>query len=102
MPGPDSRVRIEATITGRVQGVGFRFFVLRHAAALQLSGWVANEADGSVRCVAEGDRASVERLLEWLRKGPPGARVDVVNASWLPPMGGLDGFDVRPSGHRGD
>jgi acylphosphatase len=85
-----------------VQGVGFRYFVLRVAAGLGLSGWVANEADGSVRTVAEGPRSGLERLLEKLREGPPGARVESVSETWLPATGQLAGFGVRSAGHSGD
>ena len=94
--------RLEATVTGRVQGVGFRYFVLRAAAGLALSGWVANEQDGSVRCVAEGPRPVLERLLSALKQGPPGARVEHVATAWLPATGGMSSFGVRSSGHRGD
>ena len=94
--------RLEAVVHGRVQGVGFRFFVLRVADGLPISGWVANESDGTVRCVAEGSRADLERLLAALRKGPAGAVVGNVTEHWTPARGGMDGFGVRPSGHRGD
>ena len=94
--------RLEATVVGRVQGVGYRYFVLREATALELTGWVANEPDGSVRCVAEGRRPLLEAFLERLRAGPPGAIVDHVAELWLPSTGRLDGFGVRSGGHRGD
>ena len=54
--------RLEATVRGRVQGVGFRYFVVRRALELGLVGWVANGADGSVRCVAEGPSAALDAL----------------------------------------
>ena len=58
---PDrSPVRLDATVRGRVQGVGFRWFVLREAMALRLDGWVANTPEGSVQCVAEGLRPDLE------------------------------------------
>ena len=66
---PDA-ARIDATVIGRVQGVGYRWFVLEAALRLGLRGWVANEADGSVRCVAEGPRADLETLLLELARGP--------------------------------
>jgi acylphosphatase len=94
--------RLEAVVRGRVQGVGFRYFVLRTAAELDLVGWVANEADGSLRCVAEGPRAALEALLAALREGPPGAGVGSVSEDWLPVTGRFGGFGVRSSGHRGD
>ena len=84
---------------GRVQGVGFRYFVLRLAAELDLVGWVA---DGSVRCVAEGPKTALEALLAALREGPRGAVVSSVSEDWLPATGRFDRFGVRSSGHRGD
>jgi acylphosphatase len=98
----DGPVRIEVTVRGRVQGVGFRYFVVRQARRLGLSGWVANEADGSVRAVIEGPTAAVDRIAEVLAVGPPGAIVDDVSSVRMAATGGFDDFGVRPSGHRGD
>lgn len=99
---PEAAARLDARIRGRVQGVGFRWFVLDWASTLGIVGWVANEADGTVRCVAEGPRPALDRLLERLRRGPPGARIDDVHAAWGAPTGGFDGFSVRSGGHSGD
>ena len=102
--GPDlpDRVRLEATARGRVQGVGFRYFILRRGMELGLTGWVANEADGSVRCVAEGPRTELEALLETMERGPAGALVERVNVTWGPSTGTLSAFGIRAGGHRGD
>jgi acylphosphatase len=98
----DESGRLEATVRGDVQGVGFRYFVLRRANALGLRGWVANEPDRTVRCVAEGPSHALDELLEVVGRGPPGARVDDVTASRSPATGSFDRFSVRASGHRGD
>jgi len=81
-------------IHGDVQGVGFRYFVMRNARALGLSGMVRNRADGTVELTAEGDRAALEKLLEAARQGPRGARVADVDVQWSPAKGGLDPFDL--------
>ena len=94
--------RLDATVHGRVQGVGFRFFVVRRAMDLDLTGWVANERDGSVRCVAEGPRDALEALLGSLHDGPAGALVDRVTSHWEMATGMWDTFEVRSGGHRGD
>jgi acylphosphatase len=99
---PAERVRVEATIRGRVQGVGFRYFVLREALDLDLEGWVANGPDGTVRCVVEGPRGRVNVLVELLRTGPPGGRVDDVAIDVLAPTGRLGPFTVRSGTHPGD
>lgn len=96
------RERLDATVRGRVQGVGFRVHVRRVARALGLAGWVANEPGGRVHCVAEGARADLEQLLAAIRKGPPGAYVEDVRAEWLPATGELDAFEVRAGWHGGD
>ena len=106
-PGPSERessdpVRLEAVARGRVQGVGFRYHVLRRGMDLGLAGWVANESDGSVRCVAEGLRADLEQLLEAMENGPAGALVERTNATWGPATGTLRSFGIRAGGHRGD
>mgnify|MGYP000038289604 CR=1 FL=1 len=100
---PDAEIeRLEARVLGRVQGVGFRFFVLRLADDLDLRGWVANEPEGSVRVVAEGPRWALEALRERLEIGPPAARVERVIARFLPATGEFAGFGVRWLGHGGD
>jgi acylphosphatase len=93
---------VEAVVRGRVQGVGYRYFVLRLASRAGLRGWVSNESDGTVRCVAEGPRPALEALLAALRDGPPGARVSSVDEAWLPATGAFDRFGVRSAGHTGD
>jgi acylphosphatase len=98
----DDLARLEATVRGRVQGVGFRYFVIRRADRLELSGWVANERDGSVHCVAEGPRQVLERFLDELRDGPPGAWVEDVSVAWMPASGSFTSFGVRAGGHSGD
>lgn len=94
--------RLEAVVHGRVQGVGFRWFVMREAGTLGLSGWVANEPDGSVRCVAEGPRLVLEQLLAELRAGPPAAVVRRIDETWSPASGDLPAFTVRMGYHSGD
>ena len=98
----DDRVRLDATVMGRVQGVGFRYFVVREATGLDLEGWVANTPTGAVRCVAEGPRSALEALLERLRQGPPSAMVDRVSEAFMPATGGLGTFSVRSGAHIGD
>jgi acylphosphatase len=102
MPPEPPTVRLDATVVGRVQGVGFRYFVRRRAIELDLRGWVANEPDGTVRCVAEGPRELLVVLEEQLREGPPSAIVDRVIVAWMPATGTLGPFGVRSGGHRGD
>jgi acylphosphatase len=94
--------RLEATVRGGVQGVGFRWFVRRLAAQRGLTGWVANQPDGSVQVVAEGSRDALEELLGLLHNGPSGAVVSSVDDHWLPASGAFSGFDIRASGHSGD
>lgn len=97
-----ARVRLEARVRGRVQGVGYRVFALREASRLGLGGFVANEADGSVRVVAEGERADLEALLERLEEGPPAGFVDRVITRWEPARGLGSGFRIASGAHRGD
>lgn len=94
--------RLDALVHGRVQGVGFRMYVVRVARSLGVNGWVANESSGGVRCVAEGPRADLEHLLQSIRAGPPGAFVDRVDATWATATKGFGRFEVRSGSHPGD
>jgi acylphosphatase len=85
-----------------VQGVGFRYFILRRGMELGLTGWVANESDGSVRCIAEGPREDLDALLEAMQHGPAGAIVEHVHTTWSPATSTLRSFGIRAGGHRGD
>jgi len=75
---------IHLKISGRVQGVGFRWFVTEKARRLGLSGWVKNRADGNVEVAAAGDPAALELLEAAVAAGPPGAEVKHVER--LPPV----------------
>lgn len=70
---------IEATVTGRVQGVFFRNSTQEMAQSLGLTGWVKNNTDGSVLLCACGEKTQVEQLIEWLNEGPPLAKVTSVS-----------------------
>ena len=101
-PALDASARVDVTVHGRVQGVGFRLFAARRAAELGLTGWVANEPDGSVRCVAEGRRTELEQFTRDLALGPPGATVDRLAIQWSESMDGFDQFAIRSGWHGGD
>ena len=90
-----NQARLHAIVSGIVQGVNFRYYTARQAETLGVTGWVANQWDGTVQVVAEGTRAQLEALLEWLEHGPPSARVDGVEATWEEPTGEYTTFRVR-------
>jgi acylphosphatase len=96
------RGRLDATVHGRVQGVGFRWFVQRTARGLGLVGWTQNQQDGSLRVVAEGPVAALDELVQELGRGPHGAVVDRVNTQRGQPTGEFGGFEIRAHAHRGD
>jgi acylphosphatase len=83
-------------ISGRVQGVGFRFYMERKARELGIFGWVRNRRDGSVESVVHGDAGAVETIIEWARHGPPSAVVAEVKVSEAD--GEFRQFEVRPTG----
>lgn len=79
---------------GRVQGVGFRFFVVRHAGRLGLNGWTRNMPDGSVYIVAEGPMRLLSELLAAVREGPPASAVSNVVYNMSEPLGEVEGFYI--------
>jgi len=90
------RAAVHCVAYGRVQGVGFRFFVVDEAERLGLVGWVRNRPDGrSVELWAEGPRAALERLVERVRVGPPGAWVERVDCTWVELTGEYSEFIIR-------
>jgi acylphosphatase len=93
---------VEVTVRGHVQGVGFRWFVQRLAARLELTGWVANTPDGAVRLVAEGTQEDLDELLVAVRRGPPSASVSSLDSHWSEPTGVHPGFAIRSGSHSGD
>ena len=82
-------------VRGRVQGVGFRYFVRRTARALEVRGWVANQGDGSVAVAAAGPPGALAALAESLAEGPALARVDAVECVWTGEDPGWSGFEIR-------
>jgi acylphosphatase len=82
-------------ISGRVQGVGFRWFVQDAAAREGVTGWVRNRFDGRVEALVEGESDAVARVERALRSGPRGARVDRVGADDEDPSGRYSTFSIR-------
>jgi acylphosphatase len=82
-------------VRGRVQGVGFRWFVEREAHTLGIAGWVRNNHDGSVEVLAQGTRDQLSGLHSRLREGPRAARVDAVDVSEASPIEGLSSFRIE-------
>ena len=86
---------LHARVYGYVQGVGFRYFVVREAQTLGLRGFARNMNDGSVEVLAQGPRPALERLLTLLRQGPSAAHVRDVHITWGNPTEYISGFHVR-------
>jgi acylphosphatase len=89
------QVQLCATIKGRVQGVGFRAFVVENASALGVTGWARNRWDGSVEVLAESDRETLEKLLVALRRGPRISNVTKIDTEWGDATGEFRSFHVK-------
>jgi acylphosphatase len=90
---PTKTVRLE--IRGRVQGVGYRWSMVREARRLGVGGWVRNRRDGTVEAMVAGAATAVDRIIEWAHRGPPGA--DVHSVDLHVGAGDFGSFDEWPS-----
>lgn len=86
--------RVLIKVHGLVQGVFFRAHTQEEARRLGLTGYVKNTYDGGVETVAEGNRAKLENLISWCRRGPASAQVDSLKVEWLPATGEFKGFKI--------
>jgi acylphosphatase len=91
-------VRAHVFVSGRVQGVFFRYETKRLAVRFRVCGWARNLFDGRVEAVFEGEKDNVERLVEFCRRGPPGARVENVEVVWEDYKGEFEEFGIRYRG----
>jgi len=89
------KVRAHVFVSGRVQGVFFRSETQYEANRRNVSGRVRNTPDGRVEAIFEGEKEDVEKLIEFCRKGPPGARVTKVNVQWEDYTGEFRGFRIH-------
>jgi acylphosphatase len=87
--------RLSVRINGRVQGVGYRYFVQRRAQEKHVTGWVKNRADGTVEIEAIGDKTALEEFLSYVRVGPAAANVASAHVRWFDDEPSYKGFDVR-------
>jgi acylphosphatase len=94
-PGDHAPERLTAWVSGRVQGVGFRWWTRSRALELGLVGWARNTADGRVEVVAEGDRESLDRLVEALRGPSAPGSVREVAVNYSGPKNDISGFRER-------
>ena len=86
--------RVHAYVSGRVQGVFFRSSVADLAESLGVTGWVRNLADGRVETILEGEKSSVEKVIHFCQKGPPGAHVSKVEVNWEEARGEFPHFKI--------
>jgi len=89
------KVRAHVFVSGRVQGVFFRSETRYHARSRGVTGWVRNLPDGRVEAVFEGEKEDVEQLIEFCKRGPPGARVAGVEVKWEKYKGEFQDFRIR-------
>jgi len=91
----NEKARVYIVVSGRVQGVFFRAETQEKAKELGVFGWVKNLAEGRVEAVFEGERAKVEEMVEWAKKGPSGAIIDHLDLSWEEHRGKFTNFEIR-------
>ena len=91
---PQEQIRVRVFVSGRVQGVGYRYSTVNEAQRLGVNGWVRNLPDGRVEAVFEGSRKLVEEIIRWCHKGPTAAVVKDVAVEYEE-LEGLQGFETR-------
>ncbi|HZT08040.1 MAG TPA: acylphosphatase [Chloroflexota bacterium] len=89
-----SPLEAHVVVRGRVQGVNFRWYTQQQAQAHGISGWVRNCPDGSVEAVLQGAPEAVRSIVEWMRLGPPSARVTETDVEWRAPATVADAFEI--------
>ena len=89
------KVRAHILVSGRVQGVFFRSETQDQAIRQDVTGWVRNLPDGRVEAVFEGEKENVEKVIEFCRRGPPGARVAKVDVHWQDFTGEFKDFKIK-------
>ena len=91
----NNKARVHLLIHGRVQGVFFRYETKKTAESLDLTGWVKNNPDNTVECVAEGEKDKLEKLVKWCNEGSDSAKVEKVDVKWTDYKGEFVSFDIR-------
>ena len=91
---PEDYLTVNMKITGKVQGVGFRYFVLRQAQELGILGWVNNKPNGDVEAFAQGEKAELEQFIAKVKEGTTFSRVDNVNLEWMNKDEQYFGFEI--------
>jgi len=87
--------RVIISVFGRVQGVFYRDTAFRKAKSLNLTGFVQNDFDGSVKILAEGEKEQLGKLIEWAKSGPPIARVDKIEVKWDKAKEEFENFEIK-------
>lgn len=91
-------IRLHTTVHGRVQGVGFRYYVLECAQRIGVAGWVRNRFNGTVEVIAEGTRTQLDYLIKDLQRGSRSSNVTQLNTDFLPSTGEFTQFTIRRTG----
>jgi acylphosphatase len=90
-----SNASVKLAVSGRVQGVGYRYFIARTASELGINGYVKNLYNGDVEIFAEGRKEFLEELIKRAKSGPPHAWVDTARIEWLEFNNKYDNFEIR-------
>ncbi len=90
----EDNLTVNMKITGKVQGVGFRYFVLRQAQKLGINGWVSNKSNGDVEAFAQGEKADLEQFIAKVKEGPSFSRVEDVSLNWVKEAEQYFGFEI--------
>ena len=91
---PKNTLTLNMKITGKVQGVGFRFFVQQQAQKLGINGWVSNKSNGDVEALAQGEKADLEQFIAKVKEGPTFSRVEDVSLNWVNEAEQYFGFEI--------
>ena len=89
-----NNLTVNMVIIGKVQGVGFRYFVLRQAQELGISGWVSNKPNGHVEALAQGDKEDLDQFIAKVKEGPSLSRVDDVILNWEDGQENYTSFEI--------